>query len=97
MCLALGLTVTKAEPSLACISAAIRPTVALPAPTSTPSVILSDTAGLNAPMTVVASSSVAASGDVTFNVKNTGTVDHELIVLKTDTAFDQLPVVDGGG
>src|SRR6202011_4495831 len=38
----------------------------------------------------------AAAGDVTFIATNTGTVDHELIVLKTDTPFDQLPVVDGG-
>ena len=33
---------------------------------------------------------------MTFVVKNTGTIDHEMIVLKTDTAYDQLPVVDGG-
>src|SRR6202011_3392043 len=38
----------------------------------------------------------AAAGDVTFIATNTGTIDHELIVLKTDTPFDQLPIVDGG-
>src|SRR6202043_184053 len=59
-------------------------------------VALSDTAGLNAPMTVALFVASAPAGDVTFNVKNLGTIDHELIVLKTDTAFDQLPVVDGG-
>jgi uncharacterized cupredoxin-like copper-binding protein len=47
-------------------------------------------------MTLVASTSSAPAGDVTFNVKNTGTVEHELIVLKTDVAFDQLPVADSG-
>jgi len=59
-------------------------------------VVLSDTAGLAAPMTLAPFDSSAAAGDVTFRVKNTGTIDHELIVLKTDTPFDQLPVVDGG-
>jgi uncharacterized cupredoxin-like copper-binding protein len=47
-------------------------------------------------MTLVTTASAAPAGDVTFNVKNTGTVDHELIVLKTDVAFDGVPVVDGG-
>ena len=29
------------------------------------------------------------AGDVTFVVKNAGTIEHEMIVLKTDTPFDQ--------
>jgi uncharacterized cupredoxin-like copper-binding protein len=36
------------------------------------------------------------AGKVTFVVKNAGTIVHELIVLKTSTPFDQLPIVDGG-
>ncbi|HLY83597.1 MAG TPA: hypothetical protein VKQ71_11460, partial [Acidimicrobiales bacterium] len=78
------------------VTAAAGGATAAPAPSATPAVTLSDTAGLNAPMTVVASTNSAPAGDVTFTVKNTGTIEHELIVLKTDTAFDQLPVVDGG-
>ena len=31
---------------------------------------------------------------MTFTVKNTGTIEHEVVVLKTDTAFDQLVVGD---
>ena len=38
----------------------------------------------------------APAGDIKFTVKNTGTIDHEMIVLKTDTPFDQMPVVDAG-
>ncbi|HLY84449.1 MAG TPA: hypothetical protein VKQ71_15800, partial [Acidimicrobiales bacterium] len=59
-------------------------------------VALSDTVGLNGPMTVAPFVVSTPAGDVTFNVKNLGTIEHELIVLKTDTAFDKLPVVDGG-
>jgi len=43
-------------------------------------------------MTLVASPASGTSGDITFTVKNTGTIDHEVVVLKTDTAFDQLKV-----
>lgn len=38
----------------------------------------------------------APSGDVTFVVKNAGAIDHEMIVLKTSTPFDKLPIVDSG-
>lgn len=34
----------------------------------------------------------AAAGKVTFKVSNKGAVAHELIVIKTDTAADNLPV-----
>jgi uncharacterized cupredoxin-like copper-binding protein len=47
-------------------------------------------------MTLVAAPATAKAGDVTFVVKNTGTVAHEMVVLKTDTPFDKLPVVDSG-
>ena len=59
-------------------------------------VVLGDTVGLNGPETLVASSAQVAAGNVTFTVKNTGTIDHEMIVLKTDTPFDKLPIVDSG-
>jgi len=59
-------------------------------------VTVGDTTGLNGPMTLVPTPAAVAAGNVTFVVKNTGTIDHEMIVLKTDTAFDKLPVVDGG-
>ena len=54
-------------------------------------VTVSDTKGTDAAMTLTAPATSAA-GDVTFTVKNTGTIDHEVVVLKTDTAFDQLAV-----
>jgi uncharacterized cupredoxin-like copper-binding protein len=57
-------------------------------------VTVSDTKGTDAPMTLVASPVSATAGDVTFTVKNTGTIDHEVVVLKTDTAVDQLKVGD---
>ena len=47
-------------------------------------------------MTLIATPATVPAGNVTFKVKNTGTIEHEVIVLKTDTAFDQLPVVDAG-
>ncbi len=59
-------------------------------------VTVSDTKGLNGPMTLVPAPLSVASGAVTFNVKNTGTIDHEMLVIKTDTPFNQLPIVDSG-
>lgn len=37
-----------------------------------------------------------AAGDVTFAVMNAGAIEHELVVLQTDLAFDKLPIVDAG-
>ena len=59
-------------------------------------VTLSDTVGLKGPMTLTVAPASVKAGNVTFIAKNTGTIVHELIVLKTSTAFDQLPIVDGG-
>ena len=59
-------------------------------------VTVGDAKGLDGPMTMVPTPASVPAGNVTFKVKNTGTIDHEMIVLKTDTAFDQLPVVDAG-
>ena len=64
-------------------------------PASAVTVQLSDT-GANSAMSLTTSSSVGAAGDIAFTVTNTGTVDHEMIILKTDTPFDQLPVTDAG-
>ncbi|MGZ4682998.1 MAG: hypothetical protein ACXWB2_05205 [Acidimicrobiales bacterium] len=68
------------------------------APSHTINIVVNDTSGLNGPMTLVATPDVALAGDVTFIVKNTGTIEHEVIVLKLgpgETA-DKLPVVDSG-
>lgn len=43
---------------------------------------------------VTPSATSAAPGDVTFKVANKGTQVHELIVVKTDTKADALPVAD---
>ena len=66
------------------------------APSTTVNVTLSDTKGLGGPMTLVVSPATAPAGDVTFVVKNTGTIDHEAIVLKTNVAFDKLPINNSG-
>ena len=58
-------------------------------------VVLGDS-GPSGPMSLVPFDSSAAPGDITFRVKNLGTVEHEMIILKTDTPFDQLPVADAG-
>ncbi len=60
------------------------------------SVAVGDSKGLNGPMTLVAAVNTAPAGDVTFIVKNTGTIDHEMLVLKTDTPFDKIPIADSG-
>jgi uncharacterized cupredoxin-like copper-binding protein len=63
---------------------------------STVQVVLGDTTGLNGPLTLTASPAVVKAGTVTFIVKNTGTIDHSMIVLKTGTPAAGLPIVDGG-
>ncbi len=59
-------------------------------------VTFADTEGLNGPMTLVVASASVKAGKVEFVAKNVGTIVHEMIVLKTTTAFDQLPVGDAG-
>jgi uncharacterized cupredoxin-like copper-binding protein len=59
-------------------------------------VTLGDTNGLNGMMTMTVAPQSVPAGNVTFTVKNNGTIDHEMVVLKTDTPFDQLPVTFGG-
>lgn len=59
-------------------------------------VVLTDMTGLNGPLTLTASPETVSAGTVTFVVKNTGTIDHSMIVVKTGTPFNRLPIVDGG-
>ena len=59
-------------------------------------VVVSDIRGLGGPMTLVTFQSSVKAGNVTFTVKNVGTIDHEMVVLKTDTPFDKLPVDNAG-
>jgi uncharacterized cupredoxin-like copper-binding protein len=63
---------------------------------TTVNVTVGDTKGLGAPMTLTADVNGVPAGDVTFIVTNSGTIDHEMVVLQTGTPFDKLPVVDGG-
>jgi uncharacterized cupredoxin-like copper-binding protein len=57
---------------------------------------LGDTMGIGGPMTLVASPATAPAGDVTFIVKNAGTIDHEMVVLKTSVPYTKIPVADAG-
>jgi len=59
-------------------------------------VTLGDSNGLDGPMTLVTSAPTAPAGDVTFVVKNIGTIDHEMVVLKSTVAFNKLPITDAG-
>jgi len=59
---------------------------------TTVNIEVGDTQGLDGPMTMTVSPASAAAGSITFVVKNTGTIEHEMVVLKTDTPFDALEV-----
>jgi len=59
-------------------------------------VSITDHTAVNLPMSFAVDKTTAPAGDVTFVVKNDGTIDHELVVLKTDTPFDQIPVNAAG-
>jgi uncharacterized cupredoxin-like copper-binding protein len=59
-------------------------------------VALTDAKGLDGPMAVTAFAATAPAGDVTFVVKNLGTIEHEMVVVKTDSPFDKIPVADSG-
>ena len=74
----------------------MRAPLTITGPNTTVNVTLGDTNGLGGPMTLTASPATAPAGDVTFVVKNTGTIDHEAVVLKTNVAFDKLPITYGG-
>ena len=59
-------------------------------------VTLADTQGLNGPETLTVTPASVKAGKVKFVVTNAGTIVHEMIVLKTSSPFDQLPVADAG-
>ncbi len=61
-------------------------------------VTVSDTSGLNGSMTMTAAPSTVPAGDVTFIVKNSGTIDHEAVVLQLSAGqtWDKLPIADAG-
>jgi uncharacterized cupredoxin-like copper-binding protein len=59
---------------------------------TTVNIEVTDTQGVDGPMTMTVSPASVSAGEVTFVVKNSGTIEHEMVVVKTDTAFDQLPV-----
>ena len=76
-----------------CSSAAAKP----PTPSGTVvHVSITDHTAVNLPMSFAVDKTTAPAGDVTFVVKNDGTIDHEMVVLKTDTPFDQIPVNAAG-
>jgi uncharacterized cupredoxin-like copper-binding protein len=72
------------------------PTAATTSNATTVNVVLSDRAGTAGRMSLAASPSVVPAGDVTFVVKNTGTIEHEAVVLKTNVPYNKLPVTYGG-
>jgi len=71
------------------------PTRATTPTTRTVNVTLSDQ-GAAGSMSLVLSPETMPAGDVTFVVKNVGTIEHEAVVLKTSVPFDRLPITDGG-
>jgi len=46
-------------------------------------------------MSITLDATTVPAGEVTFNVTNVGTVEHEFVIVATDLAQDQLPVEDG--
>jgi uncharacterized cupredoxin-like copper-binding protein len=87
---------SKSSPSTTTFSSAVTTPTTTIAAGNTVHVTVSDTKGLGGPMTLVAAPASVQAGDVTFVVKNTGTIDHEVIVLKTSVPFNNLPITDGG-
>jgi uncharacterized cupredoxin-like copper-binding protein len=49
-----------------------------------------------APMTLTLSPSTVPAGDVTFIVKNNGTIEHEAVVLKTNVPYNKIPINNAG-
>jgi len=54
----------------------------------TVNVTVSDTKGLDGPMTLTTDPKTAPAGSVTFVVKNTGTIEHEAVLLKLAAGQD---------
>ena len=66
--------------------------ITTPASAVTINAVVSDTKGTDGPMTMTVDTATVKAGKVTFTMKNTGTIEHEMIVIKTDTPVDQLKV-----
>jgi uncharacterized cupredoxin-like copper-binding protein len=64
------------------------------APPTTVNIVVGDTAGTKAPMTMTVDPVTAPAGKVKFSVTNNGTVLHEMVVmkLKGTTTYDQIPI-----
>jgi uncharacterized cupredoxin-like copper-binding protein len=73
--------------------------VTAPAQTGTPvAVTVGDVNGVSGPamsMTMTVAPASVSAGSVTFTLTNNGSIVHEMVVLKTDTAVDQLQVTGG--
>ena len=73
--------------------------VTAPAQTGTPvAVMVGDVNGVSGPamsMTMTVAPTSVPAGPVTFTLTNNGSIVHEMIVLKTDTPYDQLAVTGG--
>lgn len=59
-------------------------------------VTITDQGAMNKPMTFTIDRASVPAGDVTFVVANDGKIDHELVVLQTNTAYDAIPVDAAG-
>lgn len=44
---------------------------------------------------LVLESDEVAAGSITIEASNSGTIDHELVIFRSDAAVDALPVIDG--
>jgi uncharacterized cupredoxin-like copper-binding protein len=65
---------------------------------TTVAIEVGDTKGLDGPMTMTVEPKTAKAGKVTFTVKNTGTIEHEVVVLPlaAGTTYDKLTVETSG-
>ena len=59
-------------------------------------VTITDHGAVNKPLALTIDRTSVPVGAVTFIVKNDGVIDHELVVLRTDTPYDSLPIDAAG-
>ncbi|MBI4934611.1 MAG: hypothetical protein HY828_12075 [Actinobacteria bacterium] len=57
---------------------------------------ITDHTAVDKPMSFTIDRTSVPAGDVTFVVTNDGNIDHELVVLRTDTPYDSIPVNAAG-